>query len=55
MLYSMPRPNLGPQLRSVPDALVLDVCRVATEVGLECWRDERLEFLAKCPWSAATP
>lgn len=38
--------------RSVPDALVLDVCRVATEVGLERWRDERLEFLAKCPWSA---
>jgi FkbH-like protein len=35
-----------------PDALILDVHRAATEVGLDHWRDERLEFLAKSPWSS---
>lgn len=38
--------------RSFADVLPLDVCRVASEVGLERWRDERLEFLARAPWSA---
>lgn len=37
---------------SVTDVLILDVHRAATEVGLDHWRDERLEFLAKSPWSA---
>lgn len=35
----------------MPDVLVLDVHRAATEVGLDRWRDQRLEFLAKAPWS----
>jgi len=35
-----------------PDVLILDVHRAATEVGLDHWRDERLEFLAKSPWSS---
>ncbi len=34
-----------------PDVQVLDVARVAAEVGLDRWRDERLEYLAKAPWS----
>ncbi len=37
---------------SISDVLILDVHRSATEVGLDRWRDERLEFLAKSPWSA---
>ncbi len=37
--------------RTVPDAWVLDVARVAAEVGLNRWRDERTEYLAKAPLS----
>ncbi len=44
--------ELSKLCRSLPDVLPLDVSRVAMEVGLERWRDERLEFLAKAPWSA---
>jgi FkbH-like protein len=44
--------DLAALCRSVPDTLVLDVCRAAAEVGLDRWRDERLDFLAKSPWSA---
>lgn len=34
------------------DVQVLDVARIACETGLERWRDERLEYLAKAPWSS---
>ena len=43
--------SLAALCRSVPNALVLDVDRVASEVGLSRWRDERLEFLARAPLS----
>ncbi len=35
----------------VPGACILDVARVATEVGLRHWTDERMAFLAKAPLS----
>ena len=37
---------------SLPDIQVLDVARTACETGLERWRDERLDYLAKAPWSS---
>jgi FkbH-like protein len=35
----------------VPRCSVLDVARAAAETGLSRWRDDRLAFLAKAPWS----
>ena len=35
-----------------PDVQVLDAARLACETGLDRWRDERLEYLAKAPWSS---
>jgi hypothetical protein len=32
-----------------PDALIFEVPSAATELGLDHWRDGRLEFLAKSP------
>lgn len=43
--------DLAQVCAALPDVQVLDVARVASEVGLDRWRDERLEYLAKAPWS----
>lgn len=45
--------DLATHCRSLPDAVVLDIARTASEVGLERWRDERLAWLAKAPLSHA--
>ncbi len=44
--------DLAAVCRSLPDVLVVDVARTACELGLGRWRDERLEYLAKAPWSS---
>ena len=36
---------------SVPRCYVLDVARAALETGLAKWRDDRLAYIAKAPWS----
>ncbi len=43
--------DLAAVCASLADVQVLDVARIASETGLERWRDERLEYLAKAPWS----
>jgi len=43
--------DLAAVCAGLADVQVLDVARVAAETGLERWRDERLEYLAKAPWS----
>lgn len=37
---------------AVTRCYVLDVARAAMETGLSRWRDDRLAYLAKAPWSA---
>ena len=44
--------DLAEVCAAMPDVQVLDVARAACETGLDRWRDERLEYLAKAPWSA---
>ncbi len=44
--------DLAAVCATLPDVQVLDVARVACETGLDRWRDERLEYLARAPWSA---
>lgn len=36
---------------AVPRCYVLDVARAAMETGMAKWRDDRLAYLAKAPWS----
>jgi FkbH-like protein len=45
--------QLGARLPSVPGAYPLDVARLATEVGLRQWHDERLWQLGRIPLGAA--
>lgn len=36
---------------AVPGCYVLDIARAAVETGMSRWRDDRLAYLAKAPWS----
>ena len=44
--------DLAEVCAALPDVQVLDVARLVCELGLDRWRDERLEYLAKAPWSS---
>ena len=43
--------SLAGACAAVPQCFVLDVARAAVETGLSRWRDDRLAYLAKAPWS----
>ncbi len=44
--------EIASRCRSVADASVLDVARIACTAGLERWEDRRMAYLAKAPLSA---